>query len=172
MTQFSARARRLPGRFPARPYENYVVKFPPPRRDPRRALLTECPLFQVFMRNRWENQAGIDAGIVTSKKKVNHWLFSQTGCESTRQRVTSRHWHSRLANGVIVFKRRKPAEPIAPPSRGHVIAAGPENPVPRPETRAMPSTPATAPTTTTITAREPDPTIVIPAKPETPPPLA
>src|SRR5262249_54562409 len=36
------------------------------------------------------------------------------------------HWYLRQAGGVTVFKRRKPEPPPAAPSRGHVIASGPQ----------------------------------------------
>jgi cytoskeletal protein CcmA (bactofilin family) len=59
-----------------------------------------------------------------------------------------------------VFKRRKPEAPPAAPSRGHVIAAGPEPQTPnRLDMRGVPMTAPAA-------SLEPDPTFVIPAKPE------
>ena len=62
-----------------------------------------------------------------------------------------------------MFKRRKPEEPLATPSRGHIIASGPELPIqPPPEKPGGSETPVTAP----AESREPDATLDIPAKPE------
>jgi cytoskeletal protein CcmA (bactofilin family) len=65
-----------------------------------------------------------------------------------------------------VFKRRKPEEspaPPEPPPRGHVVASGLELPFElRPEKRSIFEMPVTTP----ATSREPDPTLVIPEKPE------
>jgi cytoskeletal protein CcmA (bactofilin family) len=68
------------------------------------------------------------------------------------------------ANGVPVFKRRKPEEPPVPPSRGHVIAAGPEQ-----ATQTLPGMRG-ASGTAAVESRESDPSFAIPAMPEAPSP--
>jgi hypothetical protein len=84
-------ARWFSGALAANAYDNFSVKFSPLQRHSNRALLLECPLFQAFRGYRPTLRAIKGTENATSKEKVNHWLFSQAGCESTRQRVTSPH---------------------------------------------------------------------------------
>ncbi len=76
-----------------------------------------------------------------------------------------RRWHCRQANGVIVFKRRKPEEPPAPASRGHVIASGP---APQTELRRDGRGIFEAPAADPAASPRPDPPLGIPAIPDVP----